>query len=184
MDNNLVSALTDAVKALLPYAEATRNRLSEHTSEPDAEPDQELTKADDAISYAKAVLEVAQATTEPVQEILARMHGLDLPAWVYFSPERASRGEGCYWSLTGEWGTLTQAATKTVREGVTVPPDGVWIPFKAAIENTCWRAAVLRTPGDPVEEHFIWAPNSKLARTKLIEALGGNAHVTILRAVA
>lgn len=179
MDNNLVSALINAVKGLLPYAQKERDNLTKV-----AHQGAEKTHADDAISFATAVVEVAQTTIEPSIEVLERMHGLDLPAWVYFSPHRAAHDLPCYWSSLGEWADFSQAITPVVRKGVEVPPDGVWIPHKTAAENTCYRAAVHPTPGSPVEEHFVWAVSPNKAREKLAKTFDQEHQVTILRAVA
>lgn len=185
MDNNIVSALTRAVKGLLPYAEEERKSLADVVERDGAASEAafELTRADDAISYAKAVIEVADITSGPNLEILEKMHGLNLPEWVFFSPYRASQGLPCYWSLSGEWVEPSKATAVVVRSGAKVPPDGVWIPYKTSTENTCYQAAV-RSPEGDSEQHFVWASSPNHARDLLEATLGGGHQVTILRAVA
>lgn len=183
MDNNMVSALMRAVRGLLPHAEKILEDHSKAADEGNHEPSQEKVSVEDAISYAKAVLEVADSTSGPNLDILERMHGLNLPEWVYFSPLRASQGLPCYWSAAGEWVEFSRTTAVAVRAGIKVPPDGVWIPYKTASENTCYQAAA-RTVGGETQDHFVWAPNANLAREVLGRTLEGEYHVTILRAVA
>lgn len=184
MDNNIVSALMRAVKGLLPYAETERNNLADVMDRHGDESSQhEHTRADDAITYAKAVLEVADATSGLNLQVLERMHGLELPSWVFFSPYRASQGIPCYWSAAGEWVEFSQTTAVVVRAGLKVPPDGVWIPYKTAAENTCFQASVRAPEGDS-SEHFVWAPTPNRARALLTARFDAEHQVTILRALA
>lgn len=183
MDNNLVSALIRAAKGLLPHAESECHNLTNAALQGGEEAVEKQNCAKDAIAYAKAVVEAAETATAPNLEILDRMHGLELPEWIYFAPYRAANGIPCYWSAAGEWVDFSKATAAVVRAGVKVPPDGVWIPYKTAAENTCWRAAA-RSPEGDSQEHFVWASCPKKARETLTKSLDTEHHVTILRAVA
>lgn len=184
MDNNLVTALVQAVRALTPYAESERDSLADRADDGCEDSAEELVAADKAIRYANATAEVAEATAKPAKQILDRMHGIDFPTWVYFSPQRALNGIPCYWSEVGEWVPLTQASLLSSTVGIQIPFDGAWIPYKTVSEKSCFRALGRPRDGGPMQDHFIWSKSAKEARAELAKALGPNYTVTILSAIA